>query len=77
MALPLPDFYRPEDVSRLYLERAAQVSAEAQAWVQHQRVRPAAQDRERIVAFGIDVQVAFCTPAVSYTHLTLPTNSRV
>ena len=65
MALPLPDFYEPESVSRLYLERAAQVSAAAQDYARRHRVRPAAQDRERIVAFGIDVQVGFCTPGAS------------
>lgn len=65
MPLPLPDFYAPESVSGLYLERAAQVCAAAQDHARRHGVRPASEDRERILAFGVDVQVGFCTPGAS------------
>ncbi len=65
MALPLPDFYTPEQVAQVYIERAALVAEAASAYQQQYRVKPAEEDRFRIVAFGIDCQVGFCTPGAS------------
>lgn len=64
-ALPLPPFYDPAQVGRLYLERAGEIAEEAARFTQAHRLPPAAEDRERIALFGIDVQVAFCTPGAS------------
>lgn len=64
-ALPLPSFYDPAQVERLYLERAGVIAEEAARFTKAQRIPPAAADRERIALFGIDVQVAFCTPGAS------------
>ncbi len=60
-----PEFYAPEQVSRVYVERAGEVMAAGEAWAKAHGLAPAAADTERIAAFGIDVQVAFCTPGAS------------
>lgn len=63
--LPLPDFYEPTQASGLYLERAGLIADAAEAYARAHGVRPSAGDKVRICAFGIDVQVAFCTPGAS------------
>jgi len=65
MALPLPDFYDPDRVSEVYVERAALVADAAAVYRQQYGIAPAAQDSFRIAAFGIDCQVGFCTPGAS------------
>ena len=65
MSLPLPDFYRPQQVPQLYLERAGLVAEAAEAYAAAHHLKPAGQDPVRIAAFGIDVQVGFCTPGAS------------
>ena len=56
--LSLPRYYSPEDAGVLRVERAGQVAAEARAM----KLKPAADDRERIAVFGIDAQIGFCHP---------------
>ena len=65
MALPIPDFYAPQTVGELYLERAALVADEAVRYQQQHAIMPAEHDTYRIAAFGIDCQVGFCTPDAS------------
>jgi nicotinamidase-related amidase len=65
MSLPLPDFYDATQVSSLYLERAGLVTEAAEAHARAHGVKPSGQDRFRVAAFGIDVQVGFCTPGAS------------
>lgn len=65
MSLPLPDFYEAKQVSQLYLERAGLVTEAAEAYAAKHGVQPAAKDKFRVAAFGIDVQVGFCTPGAS------------
>lgn len=65
MALPNPNFFQAEDVERLYIERVAEVAAEAVTYRRQQQIAPAAEDRFRIAAFGIDCQVGFCLPGAS------------
>ena len=60
--LTLPRFYSPEDAGALRIERAAEVAAVADSLKKAGKVTPAAADRERVAAFGIDVQVGFCHP---------------
>lgn len=60
-----PSFYSRSQVGSLYLERAGEVTAAGEAWARETRVRPSREDGVRIAAFGIDVQVAFCTPGAS------------
>jgi nicotinamidase-related amidase len=61
----LPGFYDRAAVATLYVERGGRVAEEAAAWRARGGVRDADQDEERIAAFGIDCQVAFCTPGAS------------
>lgn len=65
MSLPPPRFHDDARAGQLYLERVAEVSEEALRYAAEHRVRPAREDGLRIAAFGIDVQVAFCTPGAS------------
>lgn len=65
MQLPLPDFFDPARVGELYQERAGLVAEAAAAWRETYGVKPAARDRFRVAAFGIDCQVGFCTPGAS------------
>ncbi|HZI14092.1 MAG TPA: nicotinamidase [Myxococcus sp.] len=65
MPLPMPRFHQDAHPSQLYLERGAEVAEEARRYAAEHRVRPAREDRVRIAAFGIDVQVAFCSPGAS------------
>jgi nicotinamidase-related amidase len=60
-----PSYYEARRVGELYVERAGLVADAARAWARAHGTRPAAEDRERIAAFGIDVQVAFCHPDAS------------
>ncbi len=65
MKLPLPDFYDPATCGDLFLERAERVTDLAADYRLRYGVKPAAQDRFRIAAFGIDCQIGFCTPGAS------------
>jgi nicotinamidase-related amidase len=60
-----PRFYEPATVGEVWIERASVV---AEAAAEHRKVhgtRPAAEDKRRIAAFGIDCQIGFCTPGAS------------
>ncbi len=65
MQLPLPDFFDPDQVGALYQERAGLVAEAAATWRERYAIEPAARDRYRVAAFGIDCQVGFCTPGAS------------
>ncbi|XXF76428.1 nicotinamidase [Myxococcaceae bacterium GXIMD 01537] len=65
MPLPIPSFHEDARAGQLYLERAADITAEARRYAAAHGVKPAHKDAVRIAAFGIDVQVAFCTPGAS------------
>jgi nicotinamidase-related amidase len=65
MPLPTPRFHEDARAGQLYMERAGEIAQEARRYAEANRVRPAREDRVRIAAFGIDVQVAFCTPGAS------------
>jgi nicotinamidase-related amidase len=60
-----PSFYDRAGASAIYIERAARVAEEASSFAAARGITDAASDTERIAAFGIDVQVAFCTPGAS------------
>ena len=65
MSLPLPEFYESKQVSQLFLERGGLVAEAGEAYAKKHAIKPAGQDKFRIAAFGIDVQVGFCTPGAS------------
>jgi len=54
MTLPTPAFFRPEQVAEVYVERAALVAEAAAVYQRQHNILPAAQDRYKIAAFGID-----------------------
>jgi nicotinamidase-related amidase len=60
-----PRFYDRLAVGTVYVERAALVAEAATAARAAHRIPEAREDAERIAAFGIDCQVAFCTPGAS------------
>ena len=65
MSLPLPSYYDSARVGELYMERAAEVSDVAERYQKDHRIDPAARDKFRIAAFGIDAQIGFCSPGAS------------
>ena len=60
-----PRFYDRLAVGTVYVERAALVAEAATAARAAHRIPEAGEDTERIAAFGIDGQIAFCTPGAS------------
>lgn len=65
MSLPLPNFYDPNQVSQLFIERAGLVADAAERYRRTHKIAPASEDKLRIAAFGIDCQVGFCLPSAS------------
>lgn len=65
MSLPLPSYYRADEVSSLYVERGGLVSTEALAFREAHSIAPASDDTFRVAVFGIDCQVGFCHPEAS------------
>lgn len=63
--LPAPQFHDPARVSAVHVERAALVAEIAEAYKKQHAIQPAAKDKVRIAAFGIDAQIGFCTPGAS------------
>jgi nicotinamidase-related amidase len=63
--LPAPMFYEPSKVRDVYVERAGLVGEIADEYKKKHKVTPAAQDKFRIAAFGIDAQIGFCAPGAS------------
>lgn len=63
--LPVPNFHDPAKVREVYIERPALVAEAAFAYAKQHAVAPAAQDKFRIAAFGIDCQIGFSTPGAS------------
>jgi nicotinamidase-related amidase len=65
MSLPVPSFYSREKVQEVYLERAALVTDEAEAYRARHGILASNRDKARVCAFGIDCQIGFCTPGAS------------
>jgi len=63
--MPLPSFYEPSKVKDIYVERVGLVADAAEAYKRQTKIAPAASDKLRIAAFGIDCQVGFCAPGAS------------
>jgi nicotinamidase-related amidase len=60
-----PEFYDPEQIPRVFVERVADITREAQGFAAKNPVKSAASDDFRVCAFGIDAQIGFCTPGAS------------
>lgn len=65
MKLALPSYYQADQVELVYTERAARVADEALEARTKLGIKPAGQDKVKVAAFGIDVQIGFCTPGSS------------
>lgn len=65
MQLALPSYYEPRQVEAIYAERASLVADEALEARKKFGIPPAGKDKVKIAAFGIDVQIGFCTPGAS------------
>lgn len=63
--LPRPKLYDESKLGTVFVERAALVAEEARAYADKHGITPAARDKQRIAAFGIDCQIGFCTPGAS------------
>jgi nicotinamidase-related amidase len=61
----LPDFYDPSRVGEVYVERAALVAERVEELRKRSGIAPAANDRVKVAAFGIDCQIGFATPGAS------------
>src|SRR5262245_6398464 len=62
---PMPKYYDGGKISEVYTERASLVATEAEEYKQRWKIEPAARDKFKIAAFGIDCQIGFCTPGSS------------
>ncbi len=60
--LPLPSFFDPGKADQIFPTPYAQRAAEAQAWAEAHRIKPAAEDKRKIALVGIDIQNSFCIP---------------
>ena len=60
--LPIPDFFDSERVGQLFRVPYETRAAEARAWAESQRLRPAAGDAPRIGLLLVDCQNTFCLP---------------
>lgn len=65
MPLPTPTFYEASKVKDVYLERVHLIAEEAEVYAKKHKIAPAAQDKMRIAAFGIDCQIGFSSPGAS------------
>ena len=63
--MPLPSYYDAAKVKDIYVERVGLVSEAARDYKVKTRIAPAASDKLRIAAFGIDCQVGFSIPGAS------------
>ncbi len=60
--LPLPDFFDPNQFSRVTPVPYQQRAQQAATWAKHHQISPAATDHRRVCLLLIDVQNTFCLP---------------
>jgi nicotinamidase-related amidase len=60
--LPVPDFYRPDQVGEVWRVPYEERARDARAWAEQHAISPAADDVFRICLLAVDVQNTFCIP---------------
>ncbi len=63
--MDIPSFFEATKVGDVWMERAALVAEAANLARARGAIGPSRDDKKRIVAFGIDCQIGFCTPGAS------------
>ena len=62
MSLPLPPFFDPAAVSRVYRVPYQQRAAQAREWAVAHGIHPAGEEARRVALLLVDVQNTFCLP---------------
>src|SRR4030042_609953 len=62
MSLPLPPFFDPAAVSRVYRVPYQERAAQAGEWAAAHRIRPSSGDDRRVALLLVDAQNTFCLP---------------
>lgn len=60
--LPLPSFFDPSKVGKIWRVPYQQRASEAKSWAKQYQIQPAETDRTRVCLLLIDVQNTFCIP---------------
>ncbi|MBN1231283.1 MAG: hypothetical protein JXA19_05425 [Anaerolineales bacterium] len=60
--LPIPGFFRPEKLDKVYRVPYQERADQARQWADLYHITPSGEDREKIILFLVDIQNTFCLP---------------
>lgn len=61
--LPIPPHYNPKSVGDIWQVSYKDRATDAKAWADQNGIKPAANDRVRVLLMLIDMQITFCLPS--------------
>jgi len=61
-SLPLPEFYTPDQVGKVWKVPYEQRAKQARVWAEDYNLKPVSEDVLRVNLFLVDVQNTFCSP---------------